>query len=93
MAHIVVTRLHSLDHATAQQAVDEVAERLRREFGVSTRREGEVVWVNGHGVSGRLEATHETLYVEATLGLRARPFQRLLRREIETELDRLAPLP
>ena len=92
MAHIVVSRPHSLDPDTAHKAVDEVADRLRREFGVQTRREGGTVWVDGRGVSARLEATPDTLHVEATLGLAARPFRRLLRREIETELDRLAPL-
>lgn len=92
MARITVSRPHSLDPDTARRAVDEVAERLRREFGVRTRREGETVWVDGHGVRGRLEATPDALHVEATLGLAARPFRRLLRREIDAELDRLAPL-
>ena len=93
MAHISLSRPHTLDLDTARRAVDEVADRLRREFGVTTRREGDTIWVDGHGVRGRLEATRDALHVEATLGLAARPFRRLLRREIETELDRLAPLP
>lgn len=93
MPDIVVTRPHSLGLDAARQAVDEVADRLRREFGVATRREGETVWVEGRGVRGRLDARPEAVHVEATLGLAARPFRRLLRREIESELDRLAPSP
>ena len=93
MPDIVVSRSHALGLEAARHAIDEVAERLRREFGVTTRRDGDTVYVEGRGVRGRLDAGPEALRVEATLGLAARPFRRLLRREIETELDRLAPLP
>lgn len=92
MPDIVVSRPHALSHHDALRAVEEVASRLHREFGVATRRVGDAVLVEGRGVSGRLQAGPDTLHVEATLGLRARPFKRLLRREIESELDRLAPL-
>ncbi len=93
MPDIVVSRPHALGLEAARRAVDEVAERLRHEFGVTTRREGDTVFVEGRGVRGRLDAQADAVRVEATLGLTARPFRRLLRREIETELDRLAPLP
>ena len=91
MSHISITRAHSLGAERARQAADGVAERLRREFGVDTRRDGDTIHVEGRGVTGRLDAGPTELRVEATLGLAARPFRRLLRREIESELDRLAP--
>lgn len=93
MPDIELSRPHGLGLDGARRAVDEVADRLRRELGVTTRREGDVVHVEGRGVSGRLEAGPAEVRVEASLGLRARPFKRVLRREIEAELDRLAPLP
>jgi putative polyhydroxyalkanoate system protein len=93
MPDILVSRPHALGLDAARRAVDEVADRLREEFGVATRREGETVYVEGRGVTGHLHAGPHALRVEASLGLRARPFKRLLRREIEAELDRLAPLP
>ncbi len=93
MPDLVFSRPHALGPDAARRAVDEVADRLRAEFGVSTRREGDTVFVEGRGVTGHLEAGPHDLRVVATLGLRARPFKRLLRREIEAELDRLAPLP
>ena len=93
MPDILLTRRHSLGLDGALRAVEEVAGRLRRELGVETRREGETVFVEGRGVEGRLEAGPDTVRVEASLGLRARPFKRLLLREIEGELDRFAPLP
>ena len=89
MSDISITRSHTLGLDGARQAADEVAERLHREFGVTTRREGDTVWVEGRGVSGRLDAGPDEVRVHARLGLAARPFRRLLRREIETELDRL----
>jgi len=92
MPDILVSRPHALGLDAARRAVDEVADRLREEFGVATRREGETVYVEGRGVTGHLHAGPHDLRVEASLGLRARPFKRLLRREIEAELDRLAPL-
>ena len=89
MPDILITRAHSLGLDGARRAADDVADRLRREFGVSTRRDGDTVWVEGRGVTGRLDAGPSEVRVEARLGLAARPFRRLLRREIETELDRL----
>jgi len=93
MADLVITRPnpHGLEAATL--AVEAVAERLQREFGLATRADGEALLVEGHGVRGRLEASAEAIRVEAKLGLRARPFRRLLRREIEAELDRFAATP
>ena len=93
MPDILITRPHALGPDGARRAADEVAERLRQEFGVTTRRDGDTVWVEGRGVRGRLDAGPDEVRIEASLGLAARPFRRLLRREIETELDRLAPAP
>lgn len=89
MPDILITRPHSLGIDGARAAAANVADRLRREFGVATRRDGDTVWVEGRGVKGRLDAAPDHVRVEATLGLAARPFRRMLRREIETELDRL----
>ena len=93
MAHIDITRPHSLGHDGALRAAEDVAARLGREFGLETRRDGDAFHVEGRGVRGRLDAGPDTVRVEATLGLAARPFRRALHREIERELDRVAPLP
>ena len=89
MSTISISRPHSLGLDGARCAADDVADQLRREFGVTTRRDGDTVWVEGRGVTGRLDATADRVDVHARLGLMARPFRNLLRREIETELDRL----
>ncbi len=89
MSTISISRSHSLGLDGARQAADDVAERLSREYGLATRRDGDTVWVEGRGIKGRLDATADQVHVQARLGLTARPFRRLLHREIETELDRL----
>ena len=89
MPDILITRAHSLGLDGARQAAGDVARRLQREFGVSARQDGDTFWVEGRGVTGRLDAGPDEVRVEARLGLAARPFRRLLRREIESELDRL----
>lgn len=90
MADIDLTRTHALGLYGARQLAAGVAERLRAEFGVATRHVGDSIHVEGRGVRGRLDATAEAVRVTASLGLAARPFRHLLRREIERELDRLA---
>ena len=93
MPDILISRPHALGLDGARRAADEVAGRLRDDFGVTTRRDGDTIWVEGRGVRGRLDAGPHEVRVEASLGLAARPFRRLLRRVIESELDRLAPAP
>ena len=89
MSTISISRSHSLGLDGARRAADDVAERLRREYGLTTRRDGDTVWVEGRGIKGRLDATPDQVHVQAQLGFAARPFRRVLHREIETELDRL----
>lgn len=88
MARIDLSRSHSLGLDGARRAADDVAARLRRDYGVETRWEGDSVHVAGRGITGRLDAAPETVRVTAALGFAARPFRRALEREIERELDR-----
>lgn len=93
MPDIELSRPHSLGPDGALAAATAVADRLEREHGIRTRRDGDVIHVEGRGVRGQLFAGPDAVTVVATLGLTARPFRRLLRREIEAELDRIVPLP
>ncbi|WP_412062557.1 polyhydroxyalkanoic acid system family protein [Rubrivirga sp. IMCC45206] len=92
MPDIELSRPHALGPDGALAAAVAVADRLEREHGVRTRREGDTIHVEGRGIRGHLLAGPDAVTVVATLGLRARPFRRLLRREIEAELDRFAPI-
>ncbi|MEM1116061.1 MAG: polyhydroxyalkanoic acid system family protein [Bacteroidota bacterium] len=93
MPHILLTRPHDLGLDGARRTAQDVAARLRREFGVTTVSDGDTIHVEGRGVQGRLDAGPEEVRIEATLSLAARPFRRALTREIERELDRLVPAP
>lgn len=92
MAHIDISRPHTLGLDGARHAAEAVAARLVEEFGVRSTWAGDTLRVEGHGVKGALVAHPTVVHVTATLGLMARPFRRALHREIERELDRLAPL-
>lgn len=91
VADIDILRTHALGLDGARTAATQVGDRLADEFGVDTRWEGDVLRVTGRGVDGTLDAGPETVHVRATLGLLARPFRRALAREIERELDLVAP--
>lgn len=93
MPHIDISRIHSLGLDGARRAAEAIAERLVAEFGVRFSWIGDTLHVEGRGVRGALEATPSVVRVTASLGLMARPFKASLRREIERELDRVAPLP
>lgn len=93
MPHIDISRFHSLGLDGARRAADAVASRLEAEFGVRSFWNGDTLRVEGRGVTGALETSPTLVRVTASLGLVARPFKAALRREIERELDRVAPLP
>lgn len=89
VAHIILSRPHALGLDGALRTAEGVANQLQREYGVATRRDGDSIHIEGHGIRGRLDALPEEVRIEATLGFAARPFRRVLQREIERELDRL----
>lgn len=91
MPHIDISRVHTLGLDGARRAAEAVAARLVAEFGVRSSWIGDTLHIEGRGVRGALEASPSTVRVTASLGLVARPFKASLRREIERELDRLAP--
>jgi putative polyhydroxyalkanoate system protein len=92
VATIDITRPHTLGPDGARRAADAIAARLRAEYGVRSWWDGPALHVAGRGIDGRLDAGPETVRVTARLGLLARAFAGPLRREIERELDRVAPL-
>ena len=92
VAHIDISRSHTLGLAGARRAAESVAARLVDEFGVRSAWSGDTRRVEGRGVKGAHEALPTVVRVTASLGLVARPFKAALRREIERELDRVAPL-
>ena len=87
MAHIRITRHHTLGRERAHQAAEAVAEELRAHYKARTSWDGDVLRVQGPGVKGALTATADTIHIEAKLGLPLRPFRRSLETEIRERLD------
>lgn len=88
MSHLDISRTHTLGLHGARQAADAVAERLQADFGAVTEWKDDRLQVKARGVQGEITVTDTLVHVSARLGLAARPFRNLLRREIEEELDR-----
>lgn len=93
VSHLDISRPHSLGLVGARRAADDVADRLRQDFGATATWEGDHLLVTARGVSGRIEINESLVRVTARLGLAARPFRNLLRREVEQQLDRSLSQP
>lgn len=87
MAHISITRHHTLGRERAREAAEAVADELRTQYKARTTWDGDTLRVNGPGVKGALTATADTVHIEAKLGLPLRPFRRSLEAEIRERLD------
>ena len=93
MSHLDVSRSHTLGLDGARRAADDVAARLRAEFNARTNWTGDVLQVSARGVNGEIAVSPTLVRVTARLGLAARPFRNLLRREVEQQLDRSLSQP
>lgn len=69
MSSIDLHHAHSLSLADARQAVEEVAIRLGRKFGLDYRWEGDTLHFARSGVDGRIAVSPQQLHVTAQLGL------------------------
>ena len=91
MAHIDLTRSHTLGPDGARSAADAVAHRLGGELGLTTRWDGDRLVFQGsgvtRGVTGQLHAGADTIRVALDLPLKLRPLRRRIEQEIRTGLD------
>ncbi len=87
MAHIHITRTHTLGIEGAGTAADHVAEDLRAEHSVKAHWEGNTLMIRGTGVRGELAVSHNLVEVKMRLGLMMRPSRRALEKEINEQLD------
>ena len=65
---IDIRHRHSLPHAQARKAVEDVAVKLGERFGMDYRWEGDVLHFKRSGVDGRIALTPKQLHVTAKLG-------------------------
>ncbi|MEM6326743.1 MAG: polyhydroxyalkanoic acid system family protein [Bacteroidota bacterium] len=93
MSTLDVSRAHTLGLNGARRAANAVADRLRSEFRATAAWDGDVLRVSARGVKGEIAVSESLVRVTARLGLAARPFRNLLRREIEQQLNRSLSQP
>jgi putative polyhydroxyalkanoate system protein len=87
MASIDIRHAHSLPAAGARAAVEEVAAKLGRKFGLQYRWEGDTLHFLRPGVDGRIELLPRQLHVSARLGLLFSAMKGPIEAEIRRYLD------
>ena len=85
MATIDIHHAHTLPDAAARKAVEDVAVKLGRKFGLDYRWEGDTVHFVRPGVDGRIQLLPGQVHVTAKLGL----LFAAMRGTIESELLRI----
>ena len=68
MSSIDIRHAHSLPHAKARKAVQEVADKLAERFGIDYDWNGDTLNFNRSGVEGRIALLPGQLHVTAQLG-------------------------
>ena len=87
MPSIDIHHTHSLPHAKARKAVQEVAEKLAERFGVEYDWDGDTLNFARGGVDGRIDLAPKSLRVTANLGFLMSAFKGPIESEIRRVLD------
>lgn len=87
MATIDIRHDHDLPAAKARAAVEEVAVKLGRKFGLDCRWEGDTLHFMRSGVDGRIELLPQQLHVSARLGMLFSAMKGPIEAEIRRYLD------
>ncbi|WP_148864272.1 polyhydroxyalkanoic acid system family protein [Marinobacter fonticola] len=89
MSTIDINRSHSLDHAHAREAAEELAKDLSKQFDVDYSWDEDTLRFKRSGVKGYLDVLPQALNVHLELGLMLRPFKSRIESEIHSQLDKL----
>jgi putative polyhydroxyalkanoate system protein len=87
MSAIDIRHKHSLSHARARKAVEEVAEKLAERFEFDYGWDGDTLNFNRSGVEGRIALSAKQLHVTAKLGFLVSAFKGPIEQEIRRVLD------
>ena len=87
MPSIDITHAHSLPHAKARKAVQEVADKLSERFGIQYEWAGDTLNFNRAGVDGKIALGGSDLRVTANLGFLMSAFKVPIEAEIRRVLD------
>jgi putative polyhydroxyalkanoate system protein len=84
---IDIRHSHSLTHAKARKAVEEVAEKLAERFDFDYAWDGDTLNFNRSGVDGKIALAPKSLHVTAKLGFLVSAFKGPIENEIRRVLD------
>lgn len=87
MATIDIRHAHDLPAARARAAVEEVAVKLGRKFGLDYRWEGDSLHFVRSGLDGRIDLLPRQLHVSARLGMLLSAMKGPIEAEIRRFLD------
>lgn len=90
MAVIDIKKPHTMDAEHVREAAQHLIDTLEKDFGVTYQWSGNVVDFScaPKGISGKLTVEPSMLSLNVKLGLLASMFERTLRNEINSYLDR-----
>ena len=87
MPSIDIHHSHSLAHAKARKAVEEVAGKLADRFGVTCEWDGDTLNFTRSGVDGKIDLQPKQLHVTAQLGFLLSALKGPIEAEIRRVLD------
>lgn len=87
MPSIDIRHAHSMPHARARKAVQEVANKLAERFGVECDWDGDTLNFARSGVDGKIDLLPQSLRVTANLGFLMSAFKGPIEAEIKRVLD------
>jgi putative polyhydroxyalkanoate system protein len=87
MSGIDIRHSHSLPHAKARKAVEEIAKKLAERFDVEYGWEGDDLLFSRSGVDGRIALKPKEVHLTAKLGFLVSAFKGPIESEIRRVLD------
>ncbi|MGN6151589.1 MAG: polyhydroxyalkanoic acid system family protein [Lysobacteraceae bacterium] len=87
MSGIDIRHSHSLPHAKARKAVEEIAKKLAERFDVEYRWEGDDLLFSRSGVDGRIALKPKEVHLTAKLGFLVSAFKGSIESEIRRVLE------
>ena len=82
-----INRQHSLGAEEARRRVDQVADELGGQLGLTSEWDGDHLRVHGQGVSGRILVSDDSVEVHVHVGLAMMMLREPIRSAIENSID------
>lgn len=88
MARIQVERAHTLGKDAAREKADELASKLKEQYGLESSWAGDTLNLKRSGVKGTVKVAEDSLRIEVELGLLMSAMSGTIKSEIEKALDK-----